>query len=323
MLAAFYELKAFFDNVVVMEDPGPVLEETHYYPFGLTVAGISSSALKGANYAENRKKYNGNELQSREFSDGSGLELYDFNARTYDAQIGRFMQVDDKVENHYGLTPYHFAMNNPLLFADPSGMDTTRGTTAPKNPQQGDVLVVPGQKGQESYYTYNKDGGWAGTGMNGGTLNEVTVTGSGSSNGSNNGANSSGGNNVALTGVPMPIGLPGMYAPPSGMPLPPMVIPAPNPILLAILLILLPANYGERSSDYIPPGYLSRPYTYSKGGQKNVWPDGQYTKPNPNTIDWSKGDQQLADEITGPGAAKGPTTPNNLIKKWFRDKRPK
>jgi hypothetical protein len=70
-------------------------------------------------------------------------------------------------------------------------------------------------------------------------------------------------------------------------------------------------------------GEAAKTIYHSKGGNKNVWPDGQYAKPNPNTIDWSKGDQQLADEITGSDAPKGPRTPNNLIKKWFRDKRPK
>lgn len=86
---------------------------------------------------------------------------------------------------------------------------------------------------------------------------------------------------------------------------------------------MLPANYGERSSDYLPPGYLSRPYTYSKGGKKNVWPDGQYPKPNPNTIDWSKSDKQLADEITGRGVPTGQRTAHNEIKKWFNHKPPK
>lgn len=123
----------FFDNLSVQYKQGPVLEENHYYPFGLTMAGLSDKAIK-TQYAENKYRYDGGvELQNKEFSDGSGLELYETGLRSYDQQVGRFFQIDPMAGKFSSLSTYQYALNDPILSNDPSGAEPI--VTTPTTPQ--------------------------------------------------------------------------------------------------------------------------------------------------------------------------------------------
>jgi|GEM_PF-2259243 len=104
-----------FDNLEVVHYQGTLIQEQHYYPHGLVIDAGQNASYK----PENKFLFEGNEKQ-----DELGLHLYDFNARQYDQQLGRFTAIDPLADKNGQemLSPYHFVGNDPANYTDPSGL---------------------------------------------------------------------------------------------------------------------------------------------------------------------------------------------------------
>ncbi|WDO13614.1 DUF6443 domain-containing protein [Flavobacterium sp. WW92] len=113
-----------------------IIEESHYYPFGLKHANYNSDQLgfrekdpgpglvlmaaaapvnPGPQFVYNYK-YNG-----KEFQDELGLNLYDYGARNYDPAIGRWQTMDNLSELYFDKSSYVYALNTPVQAIDPDG----------------------------------------------------------------------------------------------------------------------------------------------------------------------------------------------------------
>jgi len=106
----FY-LDLYFDDVTVSHTPSPIVGVSDCFPFGLSYnSGERAGAL------EQKYMYNGKELQ-----DEMALNWYDYGARMYMPEIGRWGVVDPLAEKSRRWSPFVFAYNNPIRFVDLDG----------------------------------------------------------------------------------------------------------------------------------------------------------------------------------------------------------
>ncbi len=90
-----------------------IVEEKNYYPFGMLHSGY--------NFAVNGSKHNYGFNGMEEHNELS-LNWLDFDARNFDATIGRWMNIDPLADDMTRHSPYNFAFDNPIYYIDPDGM---------------------------------------------------------------------------------------------------------------------------------------------------------------------------------------------------------
>ena len=116
-----------------------ILEENHYYPFGLKHTNYNSGK-RNIKFEEDTEtkivlpvlnmgykyKYNG-----QEFQDELGLNWYTYRYRNYDPAIGRFMGIDPVSEEYFSISTFQFAHNNPIWKIEIEGLEgkATNGET--------------------------------------------------------------------------------------------------------------------------------------------------------------------------------------------------
>jgi len=117
-------IDVYFDNLQVTLSKGQILEETHYYPFGLTMAGISA---KTNNSLINYLRWNAaSQFETQELINGNSLDIYSTFYRSLDPQLGRFLQIDPYANIQEDYSPYQSMDNNPIINVDPLGDFATR-----------------------------------------------------------------------------------------------------------------------------------------------------------------------------------------------------
>jgi RHS repeat-associated protein len=104
---------ADLNNNGIPEVPSEIIQEEHYYPFGMKMTGPWMGATAGAKSAY---QYNGIEHLDA-FDLDVNMALY----RTLDPVVGRWWSVDPKGEYLTGLSPYNAMNNSPAVYNDPDG----------------------------------------------------------------------------------------------------------------------------------------------------------------------------------------------------------
>jgi RHS repeat-associated protein len=106
----------FFDDLIITHTKGKVLQEDHYYPFGLNISALSSTApLSNPNTFDT--------FQGQEKVDDFDIGWIQFKWRNHDPAIGRFFNVDPLAESFYYNSTYAFSENKVTNHIELEGLE--------------------------------------------------------------------------------------------------------------------------------------------------------------------------------------------------------
>ncbi len=174
-----------------IDDKVEVLEEHHYYPFGMLMSGIDYTSGTPSPYL----------YQGKEFMSDFGFNLLDFDARMFDNQLGRWHAIDPVMQF---ASPYVGMGNNPVSLTDPDGMSVPDGDVPPGWIPSCDEVEIIGYLDHEGgipfigygfdYYSggaYNSNNWWNNQSHGGGGGNGQGFGNNGIGNGTNTNSSSS------------------------------------------------------------------------------------------------------------------------------------
>ena len=136
-----------------------IIEENHYYPYGLKMRGFNEGINSLGNSLAQKFKF-----QGQEFEQSLDLNKYEFGLRQYDPALGRWFNTDPYEQFN---SPYVAMGNNPVISIDPDGgycydangtqiacpdnelFDDARGSDENHEYIQDEVTVVTNQDGEK------------------------------------------------------------------------------------------------------------------------------------------------------------------------------